>query len=415
MSDTKRDIVLAFSGGLDTSFCVPWLVERGCRVTTLFVDTGGVSAGKRAAIERRANELGAHKHVTRIVGDELWRQIIVPLVQAGRAYQDQYPLLCSDRYLIAQHLIELAQSIGATAVAHGCTAMGNDQVRFDLSLRALADLEIIAPIREIQRETDAVREYEMTYLRERGHEIEAKTSRYTMNENLMGVTVSGAEIDNFDAPGPETYCITAPPHDWPREPVQATIGFDRGEPVSLDGAPSDGESIMRELTRRFGACGVGRGMYTGDTTIGLKGRIVYECPAIAALLAAHRALEEGVLTKSQNAFKPFAARQWVQLVYEGLYFEPLREDLESFIRSTQRHVTGDVTIESAGAACHAVAVKSPFLLNRTGATYAQSADWTSEQAEGFIKLFGQSTTIAARVGETSPADASQPVREVAHV
>jgi argininosuccinate synthase len=392
-----KDIVLAFSGGLDTSFCVPWLVERGWRVTTLFVDTGGVSPARREEIERRAVELGAHRHVTQDAADELWSDIVVPMIRAGRAYQDQYPLLCSDRYLIARRMIELARDIGATAVAHGCTAMGNDQVRFDLSLQTLADLRIVAPIRELQSVAGAVREHEAAYLRERGIDVELKTSRYTINENLLGVTVSGAEIDRFEAPGPETWCLTAPPDRRPSEPARATIGFAEGAPVMLDGAATGGPAMLGELTRRFGPQGVGRGIYTGDTTIGLKGRIVFECPALAVLLHAHRALEETVLTRAQNAFKPLAARQWVQLVYEGLFFEPLREDIEAFVRSPQRPVTGEVTVEAHGPDCHAVTVRSAAMACRAGATYAQSSDWTGEQAVGFIQLFGQSTTIASRV------------------
>ncbi len=226
--------------------------------------------------------------------------------------------------------------------------MGNDQVRFDLSLRALTDLSIVAPIRELQAETSSVREHEAAYLAKRGVAIEAKTGRYTINENLMGVTISGAEIDHFEAPGPETYVLTAPPGARDSAVRSATVGFEHGAPVRLDGKLVAGPDLLHALDERFGPCGVGRGIYTGDTTIGLKGRIVFECPALVTLLHAHRALEEAVLTRSQNAFKPLAARQWVQLVYEGLFFEPLREDLEAFIRSTQRRVCGEVTVEAPG-------------------------------------------------------------------
>jgi argininosuccinate synthase len=390
----QPDVVLAFSGGLDTSFCVPWLIERGYRVTTLFVDTGGVDDDERAYIEQRAMDLGAHRHVTRNAADELWSSFVAPFVQSGLAYQNQYPLLCSDRYVIARHMTELAREIGTNLVAHGCTAAGNDQFRFDQSIRSLGDFEILAPIRAIQSETTSLRPYEQTYLAERGFEVRAKTSRYTINENVLGVTVSGGVIDDFAAPPDDTRVLTAPRSMWPMQPLTAAIGFEQGVATTLNGSPIDGPDLLARLNADFGAYGVGRGIYTGDTTIGLKGRIAFECPGLAALLIAHRALEEAVLTKHQNAFKPFVSRRWVELVYEGFFFDPLKDDLESFITSTQQFVTGDVTIETAGGVCHAIAVDSPHILRRPDATYAQGATWTSEQAEGFIRLYGQSSLLA---------------------
>lgn len=388
------DIVLAFSGGLDTSFCVPLLIERGYRVTTLFVDTGGIDAQERNTIEARALELGAHRHVTQDAGEELWESFVVPFVRAGRSYQDQYPLLCSDRYVITKRMTELANEIGTSCVAHGCTAAGNDQFRFDQAIRSLGSFEIIAPIRAIQSDTDSLREYEKAYLRMRGFEIEAKASRYTINQNCLGVTLSGAEIDDFKRPSDETHIITKPPVEWPRELFQATITFERGVPVAIDDQPLDGPVMLERLTADFGAYGVGRAIYTGDTTIGLKGRIVFESPALHVLQVAHRALEEAVCTKHQNTFKPFIARRWVELVYEGFFFDPLKTDLEAYLASSQEWVSGDVTVETAGGSCCAVAVDSLHVLERPDATYAQGASWTSEEAEGFIRLYGQSSTMA---------------------
>ncbi len=400
----SSDVVLAFSGGLDTSFCVPWLVERGHRVTTLFVDTGGVSDAERASIEERSKQLGAARHVTQQAGDELWASFVVPFVQAGIGYQDQYPLLCSDRYVIAQRIAELAREIGTRFVAHGCTAAGNDQFRFDQSLRSLGSFEIIAPIRAIQSETRSLRAYEAAYLRERGFSVPAKSARYTINENCLGVTISGSEIDGFAPPSAETFVLTRPASEWPREPAGVEIGFERGAPVELNGVPADGPTMLHSLHAAFGGYGVGRGIYTGDTTIGLKGRIVFESPALHVLLVAHRAMEEAVLTKHQNAFKPLAAKRWVELVYEGFFFDPLRSDLEAFIRSTQKHVTGRVKVETAGGTCQAVAIDSPNILRRDDAAYAQGATWSAEEAEGFIKLYGQSSVLAQLRERTTAPD-----------
>lgn len=403
----KKEVVLAFSGGLDTSFCVPYLKEQGYDVVTLFVDSGGVTAEEREYIKTRALELGAIHHETAEVGAELWKEVVVPLVFGGVLYQDRYPLLCSDRYVIVRKSLELAKKRGTRFFAHGCTGMGNDQVRFDLSVHALGDYEILAPIRDVQdgrglpERPKNVRDYEQKYLEDRGFPVRAKTTKYSINTNALGVTTSGAEIDQFGAPGPETYVLTAPRDRWPAQTLTTKLGFERGVCVSVDGKKMEGSAILALLNERFGAYGVGRDIYTGDTTIGLKGRIVFECPGISALLCAHRALEETVLTREQNAFKRTAARTWVDLVYRGLFFEPLKYDIEALLESSQRFVTGEVTLETSGGQLLPVAVESAHMLKNPKAVYAQSADWTAAHAEGFIQLFGQSTTLSSRVNPRS--------------
>jgi argininosuccinate synthase len=391
------EVVLAFSGGLDTSFCVPWLTEQGYEVVTLFVDTGGVDADERQYIEDRAYALGAKEHLVAEVGQEIWDEVVVPLVRGGKSYQNQYPLLCSDRYLIVRKSLEVCRERGTKLFAHGCTGMGNDQVRFDLTVRALGDFEILAPIREIQREHDNVRDFEMEYLNERGFDVRPKTSAYTINENLLGVTTSGSEVDRWDIPGEETYKLTAHPSEWPDEPLRVDLSFEEGKPVAVDGEKLTGPDMLLALNARFGAYGVGRSPYTGDTTIGLKGRIVFEAPGLTALMTAHRALEEAVLTKHQNRFKPMVADKWVELVYEGFFYEPLKADLEAYLESSQRMVNGTVTLETYGGRVDAVKVDSAHILKREDAVYAQSADWGVAEAEGFIKLFGQSSTLWAEV------------------
>ncbi|MCE5234026.1 MAG: argininosuccinate synthase [Mizugakiibacter sp.] len=393
----QNDIVLAFSGGLDTSFCIPWLRERGYAVHTVFADTGGVDAEERAYIEARAKELGVASHVTVDGGPALWSGFVRPFVWAGEGYQGQYPLLVSDRYLIVEAALKRADQLGTRAIAHGCTGMGNDQVRFDLTVKALGDYAIVAPIREIQKEHTQTRAYEQAYLEARGFGVRARQKRYTINENLLGVTLSGGEVDRWQAPGEGARGWCAPRAEWPSEPLRATLVFERGEAVALDGARMPGHALLARLNAAFARYGVGRGLYTGDTTIGLKGRIVYEAPGLAALLAAHRALEEAVLSKQQNRFKPEAARKWVELVYEGFFHDPLKADLEAFLASSQRCVGGEVVLETAGGRVDAVEVRSPHILNAKGATYAQSADWGVAEAEGFIRLYGMSSTLWAEV------------------
>jgi argininosuccinate synthase len=390
-------VVLAFSGGLDTSFCVPYLKEKGHEVTTLFVDTGGVDAEEREYIETRAHELGAKEHITVDGSAEVWDRIVVPMVRGGELYQGQYPLLVSDRYVIVQKSLEAAKARGITHFAHGCTGMGNDQVRFDLTVRALGDFEILAPIRDIQSEHKAVRAYEQEYLLERGFTVRLKTSKYSINENLLGVTMSGSEIDEWQAPGPETYRLTAHATRWPTEKLVTRLAFEKGVLVSIDGEGSAGPRMLAKLNRRFGAYGVGRSLYTGDTSIGLKGRIVFEAPGLLTLMAAHRALEEAVLTSHQNTFKREVGQKWVELVYKGFFYEPLKRDLEQFLASSQEFVHGTVTVETQGGAVTCVAIESPHILRAKGAVYAQSADWGAREAEGFIKLLGQSTTLSAKI------------------
>ncbi|MCK7594122.1 argininosuccinate synthase [Pseudomarimonas salicorniae] len=392
-----QDVVLAFSGGLDTSFCVPYLQEQGYRVHTVFADTGGVDAEERAYIEQRAAELGVASHVTVDGGPAIWDGFVKPFIWAGEGYQGQYPLLVSDRYLIVDAALSRAADLGTRVIAHGCTGMGNDQVRFDLAIKARGDYTILAPIREIQKEHTQTRAYEQAYLEQRGFGVRSKQKAYTINENLLGVTLSGGEIDRWEAPGEGARGWCAPRAEWPAEPLKLNITFREGEAVAVNGEEMAGAQLLARLNRELARYGIGRGMYTGDTTIGLKGRIVYEAPGLITLLTAHRALEEAVLSKQQNRFKPDVARKWVELVYEGFFNDPLKADLEAFLASSQRCVNGEVDLLTAGGHIDAVAVRSPHLLHAKGATYAQSADWGVAEAEGFIRLFGMSSTLWAEI------------------
>ncbi len=394
---SPQHVVLAFSGGLDTSFCVPWLQERGYSVHTVFADTGGVDAEEREFIEQRAKELGVTSHVTVDGGPAIWSGFVKPFIWAGEAYQGQYPLLVSDRYLIVEAALKRCNELGTKIIAHGCTGMGNDQVRFDLAVKALGDYEIIAPIREIQKEHTEVRAYEQKYLEQRGFGVRSKQQAYTINENVLGLTMSGGEIDRWQAPGEGASGWCKPRSEWPAEKLSVKIGFENGEAKTLNGLAMPGHTMLIKLNHLFAQYGVGRGIYTGDTTIGLKGRIIFEAPGLTALLVAHRALEEAVLSKLQNRFKSDIAKKWIELVYEGFYHDPLKTDLESFLASNQTKVNGEVVIETIGAQVTAVSISSPHILNAKGATYAQAADWGVAEAEGFIKLYGMSSTLWAEI------------------
>lgn len=393
----KEKIVLAFSGGLDTSYCVLDLVQQGFEVHTAFVDTGGVDAAGRSRIRERALELGATEHHQIDVAQAIWDEFVVPLVWSHARMLGEYPLLCSDRYLIVKRCLELCDALETRNFAHGCTGMGNDQMRFDQTVRSLGDYQIHAPIRDLQSRVHAVRDHEIRVLREAGVEVTAAASRYSINENLLGVTISGSEIDDYEAPAADAWSITADRADWPDGSLRLQLGFDKGLAVSLDGETMTGPAILAALNERLGRWGVGRHIYTGDVIIGLKGRIAFECPGVDALLVAHQALEDIVNTRFQNQFRQQIASRWAELVYSGFFYEPHKHDLEAYLRSSQEAVTGEVTLHTSGGVLTAVAVDSPNRIHNPEAVYAQSADWTPEEAVGFIKLLGQSTTLAGRV------------------
>lgn len=390
-------VVLAFSGGLDTSYCVLDLVNRGYRVHTAFIDTGGLSAEEKSAIGDRARSLGASQHHEIDAADEIWREFVVPLVWSGARMLGEYPLLCSDRYLIVKHCLALCRTLGTVHFAHGCTGMGNDQMRFDQTVRSLGDFQIHAPIRDLQSRVSEVRAHELQALAAAGFPTADSSRRYSVNENLLGVTISGSEIDQFRAPADDAWSITRARKDWPEGRLEMELGFEKGIAVSLDHEFMSGPDLLRSLNHRLGAYGVGRHIYTGDVTIGLKGRIAFECPGIDGLLTAHHALEHAVNTRFQTQFRAGIAARWAELVYAGFFYEPHKQDLEAYLSSSQLYVTGKVTLATEGGSLLATVVDTPYRLHKAGAVYAQSCDWTPEEAVGFIKLLGQSTTLAGKV------------------
>lgn len=394
-----KKIVLAFSGGLDTSFCVPYLIDQGFEVHTIFVNSGGTSSNEEKKISNRAYELGAKKHINISIETSLWKEIIKPLVWSGSLYQDKYPALCSDRYLIVSEAIKLCKKLNTKYISHGCTGMGNDQVRFDLSIQAFGNYKIITPIREIQNKVTDVRGYEQEYLKNKGFKVSTLNTKYSVNENLMGATVSGSEIDDWKEPSKESYILCNAPDNYPLKPKKLEIEFSKGEAKKINGKYMKGPDLLRMLNKIGGKYGIGRELFAGDTIIGIKGRFLFESPGISILQRSHRAIEEAIFTDKQNNFKPIVGKRWVELVYGGFYFDPLTKNLESFLEDIQKPVTGKVTVLLTAGKVEAVAVDSKKILVSKDAVYAQSASWSIEESAGFIKLLGKSTSTWTEVNK----------------
>ena len=394
-----KKIVLAFSGGLDTSFCVPYLIEQGFEVHTIFVNSGGTSVNDEKKISKRAYELGAKKHINVSIETSLWKEIIKPLIWSGSLYQDKYPALCSDRYLIVSEAIKLCKKLKTKYISHGCTGMGNDQVRFDLSIQAFGNYKTITPIREIQNKVTDVRGYEQEYLKNKGFKVSTLHTKYSINENLMGATVSGSEIDDWKEPSKESYILCNTPDKYPSKPKKLEIEFSKGEAKKINGKAMKGPDLLRMLNKIGGKYGIGRELFAGDTIIGIKGRFLFESPGISILQRSHRALEEAIFTDKQNNFKPLIGKRWVELVYGGFYFDPLTKNLENFLEDIQKRVTGKVTVLLTSGKVEAVAVDSKKILVSKDAVYAQSASWGVEESAGFIKLLGKSTSTWTEINK----------------
>jgi argininosuccinate synthase len=383
-------VVLAFSGGLDTSFCVVNLQERGFDVVTATIDTGGLSKEELKYIENRSKELGAIKHYFVDAKKEIFDEIISYIIKANALYEGVYPLMCSDRYTIAKHLIEIARKEKASAVAHGCTGVGNDQVRIDVTTMCLApDLKIIAPIREL----GIRRQQEIEYLEKKGFKVKEATKRYTINENVFGRTISGSEIDENKEPSEEVWVLTKVRKE---EPEYVTISFKEGIPVALNGEKMHGIEILQKLNDVAGAHGYGRGLYVEDETVGIKGFQAFEAPGLLLLIEAHRALERLVLTRQQLATKAPLESTYADLSYRGLFYEPVMRDIEAFVDSTQKVVTGEAVMKLDYMNAIQASVSSPFTLVREDiARYAQAATWKGTDAEAFIKLYALQQRIAS--------------------
>lgn len=388
--------MLAFSGGLDTSFCVPYLRETtGRDVVTVTVNTGGFTAEGLAAVEARAYEVGAARHVTLDARADLWRESLQYLVKGNVLRGGVYPLCVGpERVTQARRAVELAREIGASALAHGSTGAGNDQVRFDTAVRILGgDLRVLTPIRSLALSRGATADY----LEERGFAVDRERAAYSVNRGLWGTTIGGAETHRTDGVLPDdAYPDTVAPKDAPDTPLRLTLRFERGVPVALDGETLDPVPLVEAVTRLGAAHGVGRGMHVGDTILGIKGRVGFEAPAAAVLLPAHRELEKLVLTRWQQVQKNHLGDFYGMLLHEGQYFDPVMRDVEAFLDSSQAVVTGDVHVELFKGAARVLGATSPHSMFDTGvATYGEENTlWDGRDAEGFTKVYGVHALLA---------------------
>jgi argininosuccinate synthase len=392
----SNKVVLAYSGGLDTSVAIRWLKDKGWDVVAFTVDLG--EKKDLDAIQARALKTGASAAYV-ADGREPFLQLFVwPSLQAGAVYEKEYPLATAlGRPLIAAMLVQVARREGATAIAHGCTGKGNDQVRFEVATAALApELQVVAPVREWGMNRDD----EIEYATKHGIEVPATVrSPYSTDENLWGRSIeAGVLEDPWAEPPAEVYAWTKDPRSCPDEPAYVEIGFKRGIPASLDGKSMTPIELVGALNRIGGENGVGRIDHLENRLIGIKSREIYEAPAAVLLLQAHQALEDITLPKEVARFKDTVAQQWAQMVYDGLWFSPLRDALYAFVSETQQHVTGDVRLKLFKGAASVVGRKSPSQLYQLSlATYGKGDAFDQTAAAGFIKLWGLSVRTASQV------------------
>src|SRR5437870_5041924 len=400
--------VLAYSGGLDTSVAVAWLRETlGFEVVTCTGDLG--ATGDLEAVQRKAIASGARKAIVQDARDIFVRYFVWPALQAGALYEERYPLATAlGRPLLAKLLVDAARSENARFVAHGCTGKGNDQVRFDLAVGALApDLTVVAPMRGGMNMT---RDEEIDYARRHGIPVEATTkSPYSVDENLWGRSVeAGVLEDPWGAPPRDVFQWTVDPDEAPTQPREIVIAFREGLPISLDGDELGGVELVERLNKLGGKYGVGRIDQIENRLVGIKSREIYEAPAAVILHTAHRALEDMVLSKETLRLKAKLAQEYADLVYNGLWFTAHHQDLAAYVRSTQRFVSGEIRLRLHRGTGTIAGRRSPHSLYSTAlATYGKGDQFDHKASEGFITVFGLPLRTQARTqalwGEGSEA------------
>ncbi len=391
-----KRIVLAYSGGLDTSVAVKWLqAELGAEVIALAADVG--QGGDFEAIRQRALDAGAVEAIVVDCRAEYADQYCAPALAANALYEGKYPLVSSlSRPVIAKHLVVAAREHGADAVAHGCTGKGNDQVRFEVSCRALApDLEVLAPVRS----WGMTREDCITYAGTHGIVLTVSREKlYSIDENLWGRAIEcGIMEDPWVSPPDDVYALTVASRT---DPTELVIAFERGVPVALDGERQPLHELVRSVGSIVGAYGFGRIDMVENRRVGIKSRETYECPGSLALITAHRDLEDITLERDVHHEKARLEPRWAELVYDGLWFSPLREALDAFMTSTQAHVSGEVRLRCEPGRCFPVGRRSPeSLYDYELATYDAADSFHHGDAEGFVRLWGLGVrTWAARQG-----------------
>ena len=400
MSKDQTPIILAFSGGLDTSFCVPWLRETyGREVVTATVDTGGIDAAARKALEERACALGAVEHVLIDARQDFFDTVIRYLIAGNVLRGNAYPLCVgAERGLQASRLAAIANERGATTVAHGCTAAGNDQVRFEVALRTLSPgLEVLAPVRD----NSWVRDDQLAYLEEHGLPLPAQGSAYSINRGLWGITIGGQETLTSQNSIPEdAWVLSAKAFSEPLDATRHTLLFENGVPVALDGETLSPVALIEALEKLAGRYGVGRGIHLGDTVLGTKGRVAFEAPAAITLITAHRELEKLVLSAQQARIKDSVAALYGDLVHEGKQLDLVCADIEALLESSQRRVSGSVNFTLRPGALFIDGVDSPHsLLAATKGVYGESAgEWTPADAVGYARILSLPGSLQTRAG-----------------
>lgn len=398
VSNDKTPIILAFSGGLDTSFCVPWLKQTYDRdVITACVDTGGLDDDAAAALLERSVALGAIEHVLIDAKQDFFDTVIRHLI-AGNVLRGQcYPLCVgAERGLQAAHLAELAVQRGATTVAHGCTAAGNDQVRFEVALRTLSPgLEVLAPVRD----NNWIRDEQLAYLEQRGLPPPAQGSTYSINRGLWGITIGGQETLTSEGSIPESaWVLSADAFSKPLRQSAHNIDFESGIPVALDGESLPPVALIEKLEIIAGGYGIGRGIHLGDTVLGTKGRVAFEAPAAITLINTHRELEKLVLSAAQARIKDTVAAVYGDMVHEGKQLDLACRDVEALLTSSQKRVTGRVKFILRPGQLFIEGVSSPYsLLAASKGVYGETAgEWSAQDALGYARILSLPGSLQTR-------------------
>jgi len=398
-----KPIVLAYSGGLDTSFLVPWVAENhGRPVITVTVDTGGIDAQAARTLAERAMALGAVEHHIVDARADYFEQVLRFLIMGNVKRGQLYPLCVgAERVMQAQTIARMARKLGTNMIAHGCTAAGNDQVRFEVALRTLApDLEVLAPVRDKAFK----RQDELEYLQQRKLPVPPFGAAYSINRGLWGVTIGGKETLTSSGSIPDSaWVLTRDAFTHPRDAERHTISFEKGRPTKLDGRTLSAVEIIETLELLAAPFGIGRGIHLGDTIIGTKGRVAFEAPAAETLLTAHRELEKLVLTPRQQRIKELVAQPYGDLVHEGQLLDPVCRDIEALLISSQERVTGDVRVLFRPGNLFVEGVESPYsLMTASKGVYGESAgEWTATDALGFSKIVALTGVFHRRAGEQS--------------
>lgn len=405
-------VVLAFSGGLDTSYCLVAFREQGRPVITVTVDTGGFSPDELRDIEARASQLGAVEHITIDGRQRLWSEFVGPMLKANYLRNGAYPSCVGvERMLQAEEIVALTLDRGASAIVHGSTGAGNDHVRFDAVIRALApDLEIIAPVRD----ESLTREDETEFLQRHGVTVDARTTTYSFNYGVLGTSVGGgATYGSWEELPADAWPETRAISDAPDEPLDLVISFERGLPVAAAGLDLDaggigvpGFDILAQLNRVGAEHGIGRGFHMGQTIMGMMGRLAFEAPGFFVLLAAHRELERLVLSNRQQQLKASVGTMFGDLLHEGHFYDPVLDDIRALLDQSQERVTGDVRVRLHKGSVVPTGCRSPHSLLdasvKLGTKYGyQSTLWTGEDARSFAKIFATAGALVRTAAEPS--------------